>query len=344
VVLSLATAFPGVAVHTSLFDAGRTFPAFSDCEVRPLPLNRAGLLRRHHRLALPLLAPAFSRLEVEADVVICSSSGWAHGTRVTGRKIVYCHAPARWLYQTDRYLLRRLSVARTALAPLRAPLVRWDRRAAATADRYLVNSTAIQEQVRAIYGIDAEVVPPPVSFDVEGVQEEVHGVVEPYIVCVSRLLAYKNVQSVVEAFRELPDVGLVVVGDGPERAALREAAPPNVRIVGTVSDAQLRGLYASCVGLVAAAWEDFGLAPLEAAAFGKPAAALDFGGYLDTIVEGRTGVLFAEPTPRAIRGAVDDLLARTWDPAAISRHADTFSEARFAQRMRDVVAEEASAA
>jgi len=68
-------------------------------EVRTLPLNRSATLRRNHRLALSLLAPAFSRLRVAAEVVVCSSSGWAHGAQVEGRKIVYCHTPARWLYQ-----------------------------------------------------------------------------------------------------------------------------------------------------------------------------------------------------------------------------------------------------
>ena len=112
--LSLTRAFPGAPVYTSLYDPDGTFPEFAEVDVRTLPINRLAPLRRYHRLALPLLAPSFSRLKVKADVVICSSSGWAHGARVEGRKIVYCHTPARWLYQSDRYLRGR--AARAAVA------------------------------------------------------------------------------------------------------------------------------------------------------------------------------------------------------------------------------------
>ena len=124
VVLSLARAFPGAPLHTSLYEPATTFPSSARVDVRPTPLNRLAPLRRDHRLALPLLAPAFSRLRIDADVVVCSSSGWAHGARVTGRKIVYCHTPARWLYQADRYLRGRGAGARLVAGALRAPLVR----------------------------------------------------------------------------------------------------------------------------------------------------------------------------------------------------------------------------
>ena len=102
-----------------------TFPEFDDLDIRTLPLDRVPPLRAHHRLALPFLAPSFSRLHVDADVTICSSSGWAHGARTSGRKIVYCHTPARWLYQPERYLAgspaaagRLLSLVDPALAPV----------------------------------------------------------------------------------------------------------------------------------------------------------------------------------------------------------------------------------
>src|SRR5262245_17315694 len=91
VVLSLASAFPEAPLYTSLFDPQATYPGFRDVDVRPLRLNRVQLFRRNHRLAFPLLAPAFSSLRLDADVVVCSSSGWAHGIHSEGRSIVYCH-------------------------------------------------------------------------------------------------------------------------------------------------------------------------------------------------------------------------------------------------------------
>ena len=134
VVLSLTRAFPGAPVYTSLYDPGGTFPEFADLDVRTLPINRLAPLRRHHRAALPLLAPSFSRLRISADVVICSSSGWAHGTQVEGKKIVYCHTPARWLYQPDRYLRGRGRPLQAAASVLRSTLERWDKRAASVGE------------------------------------------------------------------------------------------------------------------------------------------------------------------------------------------------------------------
>src|SRR5438128_3923581 len=137
-------AFPDASLYTSLFDPEGTFPAFGDAQVHTSRLDRLPLIRRDHRLALPLLAPAFARLEVAADVVLCSSSGWAHGARTEGRKVVYCHTPARWLYQRDRYLRGSGPAARIALRTLHSYLLRWDRHASASADRYLANSTAVR--------------------------------------------------------------------------------------------------------------------------------------------------------------------------------------------------------
>ncbi len=340
VVLALATEYPGAPIHTSLYDPDGTFPEFAGLDVRTMALDRVALFRRHHRLALPLLAPAFSRLQVDAGVVICSSSGWAHGAKVHGRKVVYCHTPARWLYQSDRYLDGQSKGSAAALSLMAPPLRAWDRRAAASADRYLVNSTAVQRRVADLYGIDAEVVPPPVDVDPGGVQEPIAGLEPGFVLCVSRLLAYKNVEAVTSAFSQLPGQRLVVVGSGPLADQIAATRPPNVRVLGRVTDANLRWLYASSSGLVAASYEDFGLTPVEAASFGRPTAALRWGGFLDTTVEGSTGVFFDEPQPQLIARAVEQMSEISWSESALMAHARQFSPARFARRVQAVVAEE----
>ncbi|HEX3981635.1 MAG TPA: glycosyltransferase [Acidimicrobiales bacterium] len=340
VVATLARAFPGAPLYTSLFDPAGTFPEFAGLDIRTLPLDRIGLLRAHHRLALPLLAPSFSHLTVDADVAICSSSGWAHGATVTGRKIVYCHTPARWLYQSGRYLDGTSPWTAAALSVLAPPLRRWDHKAAATAHRYLVNSNAVRLRVEEIYGIEAVVVPPPVDVDPDGSLAPVDGVQPGFVLCVSRLLPYKNVEAVTAAFRELGDHRLVVVGSGPLADQVRASAPSNVTVLGSVSDAGLRWLYRSSVGLVAASYEDFGLTPVEAAVFGKPTAALRWGGFLDTIVDGATGVFFDQPEPQLIARAVTSLTDSPWRAETLRSHAEQFSSPRFIQRINDVVAEE----
>lgn len=340
VVLELAAALPGAPVHTSLYDPAGTFPEFGQLDVRPSPLDALAVLRRHHRLALPVLAPTFSRLRLDAEVVVCSSSGWAHGTRVSGRKIVYCHAPARWLYQTSRYLGERHRWARRPAELGARPLRRWDQAAARSAHRYLVNSGEVRRRVAEVYGLDAEVLPPPPGFAPDGPTEPLAGVEPGFVLCVARLLEYKNVAPLVEAFRARPGARLVLAGGGPLLAQLRRSAPANVTIAGRVADPELRWLYRSCAGLVAPSYEDFGLTPLEAASFGKATAALRFGGYLDTVVEGATGLFFDEPLPAEIGRAVDVLLAETWSPEVLARHTERFSPARFVERIRVVVDEE----
>jgi glycosyltransferase involved in cell wall biosynthesis len=341
VVLSLTRAFPDAPLFTSLYEPDKTFPEFAGVDVRPGLLNHVGPLRRDHRRALPFLAPAFSRLRVDADVAVVSSSGWAHGARVTGRKIVYCHTPARWLYQPDRYLRGRAAGARAAGRTLRAPLVRWDKAAAATADRYLANSSVVAERIAELYGVVAEVLPPPPAVTPEGPSAPVEGVEPGFALCVSRLLPYKNVDAVVQAFAQLDGERLVVAGAGPDEAALRAAAPPNVTVVGRVTDEQLRSLYRESDLLVAASHEDFGLTPLEAASFGKPSVVLRWGGFLDTVREGETGVFFETPTAEAIADALSVARSRAWDAAAIRAHSDTFAEARFIDRIRAIVDESA---
>jgi glycosyltransferase involved in cell wall biosynthesis len=340
VVLALAGTFPGSTIHTSLYDPSGTFPEFAELDVSTLPLDRIAVLRSHHRLALPLLAPAFSRLRIDAEVTICSSSGWAHGASTSGRKVVYCHTPARWLYQSDRYLAGQSKGSGALLSLLAPPLRRWDKRAAATADRYLVNSNAVRRRVADLYGIRAEVVPPPVDVDSSGSMEAVPGIEPGFFLCVSRLLSYKNVEAVTAAFGLLPDRRLVVVGNGPLADRIAETSPSNVTLLREVTDATLRWLYQSSAGLVAASYEDFGLTPVEAACFGKPTAALRWGGFLDTIVEGSTGYFFDEPRPALIAETVEQISKETWDADQLVAHAQLFSGSRFADRMLSVVAEE----
>lgn len=335
VVLSLSRAFPEAPIYTTLYAPDRTYPEFREKEVITSPLNRISLFRKHHRAALPLLAPVSNRIRIDADVVIASSSGWAHGFPSTGTRVVYCHNPARWLYQTDEYLGDDGAVRRRALQLLRAPLMRWDSRAAGSADLYLANSTAVRERIKRVYGFEADVVPPPFGIDASQEQFAVPGLEgwSDYLLVVSRLLPYKNVDKVVDAIRGTRH-RLVIVGSGPLTARLRADLPANARLVSSLTDAQLRWVYSHARAVVAPAYEDFGLTPLEGAAFGKPTLALRAGGYLDTIVEGRTGVYFDRSSAGSIAAAIEQSERVGWDADLIREHAQGFNEARFITKIR----------
>ncbi len=342
VVLAMLKAFPQAPLYTSLYEPESTFPDFRSADIRTPSLDRVGVFRKHHRLALPLLAATFARLDVPGDVVLCSSSGWAHGVRTEGRKIVYCYSPARWLYQSERYLPKRRRFARAALGVLRPQLARWDRHAASRADRYLTTSDAVSKQIREIYGIEAEVLPPPPPLGAAGAQEAIPSLEPGFFLCVSRLMPYKNVDQVIDAFAGLSGVRLVVVGTGPEEQRLRRQASSSVSFLNGVGDDQLRWLYTNSAGVVAASYEDYGLTPLEAAALGSPAVVLRWGGFRETVVEGVTGVFFDRPEARLIREAVGEATAHDWKRADLQAHAARYSERAFLERLQAVVAEEAA--
>jgi glycosyltransferase involved in cell wall biosynthesis len=343
VVLSMLKAFPDAPLYTSFYEPSSTFPGFVTADVQPLAVNRFGSLRNHHRRALPVLAASFSRLKLDHDVVLCSSSGWAHGVKAAGRKVVYCHSPARWLYQTSRYLGSdrgvRASLRGVAIHGMRAPLIKWDRRAAASADVFVANSTMIQGSIREYYNRDAEILAPPPALNAAGVAQPVPGVEPGYFLCVSRLLPYKNVGAIVQAFAKSPE-RLIVVGSGPDHDRLKSMASSSVKFVGSVPDEQLRWLYANCQALVAASYEDYGLTPVEAASFGRPSITLRWGGFLDTVEEGRTGLFFDSPDAGAVSDAIAEFGRRSWESSNMLALAESRSEARFVARLRELVGEE----
>lgn len=342
VVLSLCRAFPDATVHTLFYEPDQTYPEFRDRDIRVSPLNRIGAFRRDPRKALPFLALFASRMRIDADVVIASSSGWAHAFPTSGKRIVYCHSPARWLYLAEDYLgdAGRLDPKRLALAVLGPALRRWDRRAAHGADVYLGNSTVVRQRIKDVYGIDAQTLFPPFSPDVaEGPQVEIEPEISAwaegpgYFLVVSRLQPYKNVDAVIDAFRSMPGKRLLVIGKGPEGERLRAMAPENVRLVEGLTDSQMRWAYGHAQALVCASYEDFGLTPLEAGAHGVPTIALRAGGYLDTIEEGVNGTYFDEATPLCIRSAVQEA-PMPEDREDIRAHVAGFGEDRFIGAIR----------
>lgn len=345
VVLSMSRAFPNAPIHTLLYDPAGTYPEFADRDIRVSALNRIALFRKHHRAALPILPAVASSMFIDADVVVTSSSGWAHGFRTNGAKLVHCHTPAHWLYTPQMYLKDDGDRLKRALLKVTSrPLKAWDRQAARSVDRYLAVSTMIRDRIGDAYGIEADVLPSPVAMgagvDVEPVTAVADWATDDrsFFLCVSRLLPYKNVDKVVRAFAGRDD-RLVVVGRGPQARAIEQIATPNVELLCDLSDAQMAWLYQSCRALIAASYEDYGLTPIEAAVWGKPAVVLRWGGFLDTVLDGVTGTFFDEPHADSIAAAVDRLAAANFDADTICKHADQFTEQRYAERLYAAVDE-----
>jgi glycosyltransferase involved in cell wall biosynthesis len=348
-VLAMSRAFPDAPIYTMLYEPSATYPEFAERDIRASLFNRLAPLRKNHRAGLPIFPVVAQSVFVDADIVLASSSGWAHGFRTRGRKLIYCYSPARWLYLPDQYLGDRPSpIKRMGLRATAGYLKAWDRRNALSCDRYLANSNVIKDRIADTYGITADVVFTPVamscSHELEAVPEMAGwGTVDgAYYVCVSRLLPYKNVDAVVRAFAG-SDRRLVVVGKGPEAQRLDEMRTDNVLMLSDLADAQMAWLYKHCRAVVAASYEDFGLTPIEAGVWGRPSVALRFGGFLDTIEEGVTGLYFDVPEPQAIAEALDRFEATAFDAAKVRSHMEQFTEERFAEKLYAAVEELAAA-
>jgi glycosyltransferase involved in cell wall biosynthesis len=344
-VLSMSRAFPNAPIYTLLYDPATTYPEFAERDIRVSAANKLGALRKHHRLGLPIWPLFAQSMFVDADIVLTSTSGWAHGFRTRGHKLIYCYSPARWLYLPDKYLGEDASVVKRAGLAVASPYLKaWDRRMARSAHKYLAISTLIKGRIADAYGIESDVVFGPAETAnlaeprgvpaLQGTGAENGG----FYLCVSRLLPYKNVDVVIRAFADT-DRRLVVVGRGPEAERLRGIKTPNVQMLSDLTEGQMSWLYEHCRALIAASYEDFGLTPIEAGLRGRPTVALRFGGFLDTVDEGVSGIYFDEPEPMAISEALDRFEEMQFDSDKIQRHVEQFSEERFAERLYTVVDE-----
>lgn len=342
VALALHRMFPSAPVYTSVYRSDATYAGFRDADVRPSFLQSLPGSRRVFRAYLPLYPAAFGRLPLSGyDLVISSSIGWAHGVDTgDAYHLCYWHGVARWLYQTDRYVTAGGPVpwwGRPLLGPVFRALRRWDHAAAARPDVFLANSANTARRLADLYGREAEVVHPPV--DVSRFNAATADpTVEPFYLVVARLLPYKRVDLAVRVCTER-GARLVVVGDGPARRSLERSAGPTVTFAGRVGDDELPTLYASARALVQCGEEDFGIVPVEANAAGRPVVAFAAGGALETVIDGKTGILFAEQSDEVLHAALDRLEAEDWDPAVLRGHAAGFSAERFARELRRTISE-----
>lgn len=342
VVLAMHKAFPEATIYTTLYDPENTYPEFKDAKIVVSPLNKIRLFRKNHRLALPILPFASSLLNVPARKTIVSSTGWAHGFNFASKSFIYCHSPARWLYLSDQYLGdESKKLVEMALKVLRPFLTVWDKHAAKKAGPYVANSTIIKQRIWDCYGKESEIFFPPHSVSTVGEETPIRGLEdflrEDYFLIVSRLLPYKNVDKAVEAFNQMPDKKLLIVGAGPEKENLQQKAKNNIKFASQISDAEMRYAYAHTSALLAVSFEDFGLTPLEAGAFGKPTIALKAGGYLDTIQDGVNGIFIDEASAENIQAAVNSFNKKDWSSQKISDHVEIFSEAQFIAQLKKYV-------
>lgn len=294
--------------------------------------------RKRYRSYLPLMPLAVEQFDLTGyDLIISSSSAVAKGV-ITGPDqvhIAYVHSPIRYAWDLQHQYLEeagltrgiKSAVARAILHYMRV----WDTRTAHGVDHMIANSAFVARRIRKAYGRQATIIHPPVDVDRFTIGAER----DDFYVTMSRLVPYKRIPLIVEAFRHMPQRRLIVIGDGPEMAAVKAAAGPNVMVMGGQPNDVVVSHLQRAKAFLFAAEEDFGIAPVEAQACGTPVIAYGKGGALETVRgrdgEGQTGVFFEAQTPEAIVAAVEHLDRRliAIDPQACRANAERFSTQRF---------------
>lgn len=303
--------------------------------------------RSKYRSYLPLMPLAVEQLDVSAyDLVITSSHAVAKGV-LTGPDqlhVCYCHTPIRYAWDLQHQYLKEAGLEKGIKAWMARWLLHkirlWDVRTANGVDNFVANSNFIRRRIHKVYRREAQVIYPPVDVERFALQDTK----EDFYFTASRMVPYKKMSMIVEAFSRMPERRLVVIGDGPDMSQCRALAGPNVHIMGYQANEVLLDHMQRAKAFVFAAEEDFGITPIEAQACGTPVIAFGKGGALETVrgltAAKPTGLFFDEQTPESLMEAViqfEQTGAARVQAQACRENAERFSSQRFRQEFSDFV-------
>jgi glycosyltransferase involved in cell wall biosynthesis len=335
VFLALCDVFPQADLFTAVYDEQGTEGRFAHRAVHTSYLQRVRPNARTFRALLPLYPAAMESLDLRGyDLVLSSSSAWAHGVipDEDAVHVCYCHNPFRYAWNARQETLAgRGPLGRAALGAVFQRWRQWDWIAAQRVDAYVANSQTTRRRVARYFGREATVLHPPV--DLERFTPAAPGAA--YVV-LSELMAHKRIEIAVRAFNEL-GVPLVVVGNGPDARRLHRLAGPTVSFTGRVSDAEAAHILARARALVVTATEEFGIAAVEAQAAGRPVIAFRKGGVRETVIDGITGAFYDEQDPAVLAAVVRRFDALAADPQACVDNARRFDVAHFRHGVRAIV-------
>jgi glycosyltransferase involved in cell wall biosynthesis len=342
----LCELYPDADLFTLFHQPGSVSPLIERHRIQTSWLQHLPFTSRHYRRYLPLFPSAVERFDLRGyDFVISSSHCVAKSVipATHARHLCYCHSPMRYAWdQFDAYFgADRVGYAasRWLYRPTMTRLARWDAATAGRVHRFVANSRHVAGRIARYYNRTASVVYPPVDttfYCPAAVSSESHFLI------VSALVPYKRIDLAIEGCRRA-GARLRIVGDGPERHRLERQAGPDVTFLGSLPDEAVRDEYRRAMALLLPGEEDFGIAPVEVQACGRPVVAFARGGALETVVDGETGVLFNELTTESLHSALDRVSRLRVDSARLRAHADLFARARHLQQMHDTIAETVAA-
>ena len=314
------TFFPDKTIHTSFLQA---FPKAS----------------KYYRQLLPLFPLAIEQFDLsQYDIILSNSHAVAKGvlTHADQLHICYCLTPMRYAWDLYHHYLQGLGGIKGGCARLFLHYLRnWDSITTGRVDHFIAISHYIKRRIKRVYGRDSAVIYPPVATHLFNLREQK----EEFYLALSRLVPYKKIDTIIDAFAKMPDKKLVVIGDGPEMAKVKAKATKNIEILGFQPDSIARDYLERAKALVFAAEEDFGIIVVEAQAAGTPVIAFGRGGVTETVIENKTGLFFDEQTDNSIIKAVNVFESKQhlFIPSEIWDHAQQFSESRFKSEFKHFV-------
>jgi glycosyltransferase involved in cell wall biosynthesis len=333
VLLALHKIFPEAPLFTSVYNHKKA-PWAKVFDIKTSFLQNFPKAKTSHELYVGLMPLAFESLNFDDyDLVISVTSEAAKGiiTKPQTKHICYCLTPTRYLWSGYNDYFKS-SLFKLLAKPIVSSLRNWDKIAAQRPDAYLAISSEVQARIKKYYGRNSEVIYPPLMMD--NVQNSQNKTVGDYFLVVSRLTNfYKRVDIVIKACNDLK-LPLKIVGSGLDQAKLKRMAGPTVEFLGNLTDEQLQTYYKSCRALIFPGREDFGLAMVEAQAFGKPVIAFRGGGALEIIQAGKTGEFFNEQTPESLKQVLKSFNDKSYNTKLCRENAERFSFAQFEKSLR----------
>lgn len=336
---ALLRIYPASPVYTSIFAKSFMPRHLRDRDIQTLWLDRLPAIHRRHQAYLPLYPLAWNNLKVDGyDVILSNKSGFCHGLRYPPHclHICYCLTPTRYVWQLENYLVGE-EIGRTAaslLKPLVALLRRWDYAAAQRVSHFIAISSAVKKRISRFYDRESDVIYPPVDtrrFESAAAEDP-----EDYYLVVSRLVPYKRIDLAARAATEL-GLKLKIAGAGRDEERLRSLAGDSVEFLGFVPDSEMPRLLGRCRALIFPGLEDFGIAPVQAQASGRPVIAFAGGGALDTVIPGATGEHFHNQTVDSLKEVWRNFDHQAYNPAVIRGHAKAFDTSVFTERIQTFI-------
>ena len=345
VLSSLLDIWGDVPIYTMVYDAqGPCKDFFIGRTIEASFLQRLPSATKRYRSFLPLMPLAVEQLDLnDYSLIISSSYSFTKGI-ITGPDqlhICYLHSPVRYAWDLQHQYLRETGLhsgVKSWLVKIVLHYIRlWDQHSANRVDYFVANSHFVARRIWKAYRREATVIYPPVDVTSFVLQEKK----DDYYLAISRLVPYKKMSLIINAFTLLPDKELIVIGDGPLLEILKSRSGKNVKVLGYQSKDTVVDYMQRAKALIFAAMEDFGIVPVEAQACGTPVIAYGKGGALETVIEGETGLFFYEQTVDALVDAVNRFESGeyTFSPQAIRKNAERFSKERFQQEFIQFVEE-----